>query len=104
MVVLQAEGSDPDTGDVLTFIWRDANGIELGRGPTLSTDRLPKGTQTITLETNDSKGGSFATVTIIVWAPPPANTNTPGFEGVFAMAAIGAVLLLGAIRKLRQRN
>ena len=102
-VAFTAEGSDPDTDDVLTFIWRDANGAELGRGPTLQTDRLPKGTQTITLETNDSKAGTFQTVTIIVWAPPPP-ASTPGFEGMFAMAAIGAVLLLGAIRKLRQRG
>jgi hypothetical protein len=104
MVVFTAEGSDPDQNDVLTFIWRDANGAELGRGPTLTTDRLPKGTQTITLETNDSKAGTLQTVTIIVWAPPPASSGTPGFEGIFAMAAIGAVLALGAIRKLRQRN
>jgi hypothetical protein len=104
MVVFQADGTDPDTGDVLTFIWKDANGIELGRGTTLSTDKLPKGTQTITLETNDSKAGTLQTVTIIVWAPAPANTGTPGFEGLFAMAAIGFVLLMGAIRKLKQRN
>jgi hypothetical protein len=103
MVVFQAEGTDPDTGDVLTFIWRDANGVEIGRGPTVSTDRLPKGTQTITLETSDSKGGSLQTVTIIVWAPPP-EPKSPGFDGLFAMAAIGLVLALGAARKLRQRN
>jgi hypothetical protein len=103
MVVFQADGTDPDTGDVLTFIWRDANGVELGRGTTLSTDKLPKGTQTITLETNDSKGATFQTVTIIVWAPAAPPSSTPGFEGAFAMAAIGVVLLLGAIRKLKQR-
>jgi hypothetical protein len=87
---------------VLTFIWRDANGVEIGRGPTVSTDRLPQGTQTITLETNDSKGGTLQTVTIIVWAPPP-EPKSPGFDGLFAMAAIGVVLALGAARKLRQR-
>jgi hypothetical protein len=103
-VTFTAEGSDPDTNDVLTFIWRDSNGVELGRGPTLTTDKLPKGTQTVTLETNDSKGATFQTVTIIVWAPATPNTSTPGFEGMFAMAAIGVVLLLGAIRKLKQRN
>jgi len=104
VVLFQAEGYDQDPADVLTFIWRDANGVELGRGPTLQTDRLPAGTQTVTLETSDGKGSTTTTVTIVVQAPPPSKSNTPGFEGLLAMAAIGLVLLLGAIRKLRQRN
>ena len=102
-VTLTAQGLDPD-GDVLTFIWRDANGVELGRGATFTTDKLPKGTQKITLEINDSTLSVFEDVTVVVYTNPAPAAKSPGFDGLGAMAAIGVVLLLGAAKKLRQRK
>jgi hypothetical protein len=100
-VIFTAEGQDED-GDALTFIWRGPTGEEMGRGATIKYARLPRGTITVRLEINDTKGSTFQEVVLVVTkATEPA--RAPGFDGAFAMAATGIVLLLGAIRKLRQR-
>ncbi|MEM4728209.1 MAG: Ig-like domain-containing protein [Thermoplasmata archaeon] len=86
-ITFTAEGYDED-GDALTYIWKDAAGVELGRGPTFSTNRIPKGTQTIILEITDGKGSITQTVTIIVYAEAPPQ-QSPGFD------AHGIILVLG---------
>ncbi len=93
-VSFSAEATDED-GDNLTFIWRAASGAELGRGATFSTNQLPKGTQTISLEVSDGKGSVTQTVTIVVKDSGTAGgKGAPGFGGAALTVALGACLLL----------
>jgi hypothetical protein len=103
-VSFTAEGTDDD-GDPLTFIWRDAAGVELGRGTTFTTDKLPKGVQTVTCEINDSKGASYQTVTVVIVVDSTGGGGggIPGFEGVVVVAALGITIGLAQLRRLRRR-
>ncbi|MEM4728210.1 MAG: tandem-95 repeat protein [Thermoplasmata archaeon] len=98
-ISFSAEGSDED-GDNLTFVWRDQTGAELGRGPSFSTNRLPKGTQTVTLEVSDGKSSVIQTVTIVVKdAGKTSGGGAPGFEGLALIGVMGISLLLWRRRK-----
>jgi len=99
MITFTGEASDPDS-DALTFIWLDGQKKEIGRGPSIQYNKLPKGTQTITLDVNDSKGSTLQTVTIAVTVDTPPSA-TPGFEGIAAMGVIGFTLLVAAARRRR---
>ncbi|MEM2870155.1 MAG: tandem-95 repeat protein [Thermoplasmata archaeon] len=93
-ISFSAEGSDED-GDNLTFVWRDQTGAELGRGPTFSTNRLPKGTQTVTLEVSDGKSSVIQTVTIVVKdSGTTGGGGAPGFEGSTLLAGAGISIIL----------
>lgn len=98
-VAFTAEGSDPD-GDNLTFIWRDANGNEIGRGASFATKGLKKGTQTIRLEINDSKGGVQREVSIEVYEKAEAK-KSPGFGTVALLVAATTASAILAVRKRR---
>ncbi|MEM2869903.1 MAG: Ig-like domain-containing protein [Thermoplasmata archaeon] len=101
-VSFSAEGLDED-GDSLTFVWRDQTGAELGRGPTFSTNKLPKGTQMVTLEVSDGKSTVTQTVTIIIREPGGGGGGggLPGFETVVALAAAVVCGLILAQRRRR---
>ncbi len=97
-VTFTAEGSDED-GDSLTYIWKDGAGVEMGRGPTFSTNRLPKGTQTVFLEISDGKGSTTQSVTIIIYGETPSQP-TPGFEAAgLALAMVGCAALAALRRR-----
>ncbi|MGQ9582573.1 MAG: Ig-like domain-containing protein [Thermoplasmatota archaeon] len=98
-VTFAAEGNDED-GDALTYIWKDAAGVELGRGPTFSTNRLPKGTQTVVLEITDGKGSTTQSVTIIIYADTPSQSS-PGLEGAGIALAVAVCAALTAMRRRR---
>jgi hypothetical protein len=100
-VTFTAEASDPD-GDNLTFIWKNMAGTELGRGATFTTDKLQKGTQTITLEINDSKEGIDRVVTIIIEEKGTPQKKSPGFET--ATLGLAAILCLGIAAIGRKRR
>jgi hypothetical protein len=102
-VTLTADGSDED-GDALTFIWRDAAGAELGRGTSITTDKIVKGVQNVRCEITDGKTSTFETVTVIIWEDPrPVDKGLPGFEGVLVVLALGIVIALGQLRRYRRR-
>jgi len=101
-----AEGSDPDTEDNLTYIWRDASGSELGRGQTFSTDKLPEGTQTVRLEITDGKANATAECMVIIYKPKTGGGGggggfIPGFSAVAAAVAALAVVAVGINRRRR---
>ncbi|MGQ9582575.1 MAG: Ig-like domain-containing protein [Thermoplasmatota archaeon] len=99
-VSFSAEATDED-GDNLTFVWRDASGAELGRGASYSTNKLPKGTQTITLEVSDGKGSATQTVTIIVkdTGGGGGGGGLPGFGIGAALVAAACAVLLAWLRR-----
>ena len=102
-VTFTADGSDED-GDALTFIWRDAAGAELGRGTSITTDKIVKGVQNVRCEITDGKTSTFETVTVIIWEDPrPVDKGLPGFEGVLVVLALGIVIALGQLRRYRRR-
>ena len=102
-VTFSADGSDDD-GDALTLIWRDAAGAELGRGTSITTDKLPKGVQNVMLEITDGKGSTFLTVTVVIWAEPvKVDKGLPGFEGALVVLALGMIIALGQLRRYRLR-
>ena len=103
-VTFTAYGTDED-GDTLTYIWRDAAGAELGRGTTITTDKLPKGVQDVQLEVTDGKGSTFLRVTVVIWAnPPPTDKGfLPGFEGAVVVLALGIIIALAQLRRYRRR-
>jgi hypothetical protein len=103
-VTFTADGSDDD-GDGLTFIWRDAAGAELGRGTTITTDKLLKGVQDVKLEISDGKGSTFQTVTVVIWqeSKPAERGFIPGFEGVLVVLALGIVIALAQLRRMRRK-
>lgn len=102
-VVFSAEGSDPD-GDNLTFVWRDLAGNELGRGATFTTKTLLKGSQTIRLEINDTKGSTYRDVTILIKEIAPEPKKSPGFGAAALIGGAGASGLIAAIRRADKRS
>jgi hypothetical protein len=95
-VILSAEGRDDD-GDELTYIWRDPAGTELGRGATIKATGLPRGTITLRLEINDTKGSTYRDVVIVVVGQPPApKGSTPGFGAGLSVLVIGLAAVLVA--------
>jgi hypothetical protein len=105
-VTFIAEGRDED-GDNLTYIWRSASGVELGRGQTFSTDRLPEGTQTVILEITDGKANATAECVVIIYKPQPGGGGggggfIPGFGTAAAVAAAAiAIIAVGLGRRKR---
>ena len=104
-VTFIAEGKDDDS-DNLTYIWRNAAGVELGRGQTFSTDKLPEGTQTIRLEITDGRLNATAECLVIIYkakAPGPSGGGIiPGFTMVAAAAAAAiALFAVGLGRRKR---
>jgi hypothetical protein len=99
-----AEGQDED-GDNLTYIWRNDAGVELGRGQTFSTDKLPVGTQTIHLEITDGKANATADCVVIVYKPKTGGGSSgggfiPGFGTAAAVAAAAfAIVAVGLARR-----
>jgi hypothetical protein len=103
-VTFIAEGRDED-GDNLTYIWRLDNGLELGRGQTLSTDKLPEGTQIVHLEITDGKANATATCTVIIYKPKTGGGGGGGFIPGFGTAAAAAAAAFAVIAVgLRRRK
>jgi hypothetical protein len=103
-VTFIAEGRDED-GDNLTYIWRLDNGLELGRGQTLSTDKVPEGTQIIHLEITDGKANATATCTVIIYKPKTGGGGGGGFIPGFGTAAAAAAAAFAVIAVgLRRRK
>jgi len=104
-VTFIADGQDEDK-DELTYIWRNAAGVELGRGQTFSTDKLPEGTQVIYLEITDGKANATADCLVIIYKPKANGGGgggfIPGFTTAAALAA--AALAVGAIGLGRRRK
>jgi len=99
-----AEGSDPDTDDNLTYIWRNETGVELGRGQTFSTDKLPEGTRTVRLEITDGKASATAECMVIIYKPKANGGGggggiIPGFSAVAAAAAAFVIIGVGLARR-----
>jgi len=104
-VTFIAEGKDEDA-DNLTYFWRNANGVELGRGQTFSTDKLPEGTQTIRLEINDGKANATAECMVIIYKPKAPGTSGGGFIPGFtaAAAALAVALAFAAVGSRRRKR
>jgi hypothetical protein len=96
IITFTANGSDPD-GDSLTFIWRDGAGTTIGQGPTFTYNKLTKGSQTIRLEINDTKGSSFSEVTITI--TEQGQKKSPGFEIWALFAAINLCMIIALIKR-----
>ncbi len=102
-VTFIAEGKDEDE-DNLTFIWRTAAGVELGRGQTLSTDKLPEGTQTVKLEITDGRASAAAECVVIIYKPKTDGGGggggfIPGFTAAAVAAAAVFILAIGMGRR-----
>jgi hypothetical protein len=89
-------GTDPD-GDDLTFQWYEGTKL-LGTGMYFNTTKLSARKHNITLKVSD--GTSSATFNIIVKVNPKPS---PGFEGVWVVAAI-AVAAVASVLLMRRRT
>lgn len=102
-IPFSATGSDPD-GDIITYIWRDDTGMELGRAQNLTVTSLQSGTRIVTLEANDGKGSVLQQVTISI-TNPPGNKGGGGFIPGFELLAVALALCIciGAASLRRSR-
>jgi hypothetical protein len=102
-ITLSTSASDPD-GDKLNYTWKDGENV-LGNGPTLTVSFPDPGTYVITLVVTDGKIQVVNETTIEIndpaVKPKPNNGTTPGFEGLFLVAALGLVTLLVGLNRKR---
>jgi hypothetical protein len=103
---IQFSGSavDPDTGDVLVFVWREG-GTVLGRGANLSVS-LPPGRHLITLEVSDGLLNATVDVQLTVLR---AESQSDGISAVLRSVSVPAGIILfvaaiGAAVAVRRRK
>jgi hypothetical protein len=98
VISMEANLSDEDTDDKLTITWYvDGQAIPNSNKDKISQTLTP-GAHTIKVSVSDGKEASFDEVTITV-KKKSGGGNTPGFEAVFLIAALGVAFIL-ARRKL----
>jgi len=102
-IALSTSASDSD-GDKLNYTWRDGETV-LGNGPTLTVSFPDPGTYVITLVVTDGKIQVVNETSIEITDPvakkKPGDGTTPGFEGLFLVAALGLVALLAGLNRKR---
>ncbi|MBM4249364.1 MAG: hypothetical protein FJ149_08025 [Euryarchaeota archaeon] len=104
-ITFRANATDAD-GDQLTFFWRLSDGTllktESGKTSSTFSKTLSGGKQHIVvLEVNDGKGGVNRQYIYIKVKSKPDDGGLPGFE---ALAALGALALVGVAAALMRRK
>jgi len=104
MISLSTFASDPD-GDRLNYTWKDGENI-LGFGANITVSWPDPGTYVVTLVVTDGKiqvvNETSIEITDPVTKKKPGDGTTPGFEAVFAGAALFiAIMAIGFRRRER---